>query len=256
MRNRFGGLGWLLGQSGELGVAARNRLSARQSNFDNAFEVNPAWGGPKRLRKDSMAFLTWDWKPGHLRLAKASRRAFRCGLTIILAGSLNAGLRVQAVNEYQVKAAFLYNFAKFVEWPDPPAGPSKETLTLCIVGQDPFGDILDQVTKGKTVNGRELAVRRLTGPEEARSCQMVFIAASERRRIPAILEGLKRADVLTVGETESFAQLGGVINFVLQGDRVHFEINLDAAERAGLRISSKLLSLAKIVRDPASGGKG
>lgn len=203
-----------------------------------------------------MAFLSSDWTAGHLRLAKVSRRAFRCGLTIILASSFNAGLRAQAVNEYQVKAAFLYNFAKFVEWPAAPAGPSPDRLALCIIGQDPFGDVLDQLTKGKTVNGRELVVRRLTGSEEAQGCQMVFIAASERRRIPAILEGLRRADVLTVGETESFAQLGGVINFVRQGDRVHFEINLDAAERAGLRISSKLLSLAKIVRDPASGGKG
>ncbi len=203
-----------------------------------------------------MAFLTSNSKPGHLRLARVCRRAYRLGLTIILASSLSAESRAQMVNEYQVKAAFLYNFAKFVEWPNGPAGPSKETLTLCIVGQDPFGDSLDQVTKGKTISGRELVVRRLTPTEDTRSCRMVFIGASERKRIPAILEGLKRADVLTVGETENFARLGGVINFVLEGDRVHFEVNLDAAARERLRISSKLLNLARIVREPASGGKG
>ena len=203
-----------------------------------------------------MAFLTSNSKPGHLRSARVCSRAYRLGLTIILASSLSVELRAQTVNEYQVKAAFLYNFAKFVEWPNGPPSPSMEALTLCIVGQDPFGDILDQITKGKTINGRVLVVRRFTRAKDAGSCQMVFIGASERTRIPAILEGLKRVDVLTVGETEDFARLGGVINFVLEGDRVHFEVNLDAAARARLRISSKLLNLARIVREPASGGKG
>ena len=157
----------------------------------------------------------------------------------------------QTVNEYQVKAVFLYNFARFVEWPaDPPTVP----IVIGILGEDPFGNALEETVRGKTINGHELAVKHLKSGQEARGCQIVFVASSERRRLRPLLASLGGAGVLTVGETEGFAESGGIISFTLEDDRVRFEINVDAAQRAGLKISSKLLSLAKVVRDPGQGG--
>jgi hypothetical protein len=147
-------------------------------------------------------------------------------------------------SEYQVKAAFLYNFAKFVEWPSPP----QTAIELCVVGEDPFGKILEDTVQGKTINGQPMVVRRLKAGEVPRNCQIAFVNAPEREA-RSILDALRGAHTLTVGESPSFAQDGGIINFVLKDNRVQFEINIDAAEQARLKISSKLLSLAKIVRN-------
>jgi hypothetical protein len=154
-----------------------------------------------------------------------------------------------------VKAVFLYNFAKFVEWPSVPA-EAGQPFTICVVGEDPFGDTLDQAILGKSINGRALMARRVRRAGDARTCQIAFISASEGKRLRAILDGLNGASVLTVGETEGFAEQGGVINFRLEEDRVRFEINVDAAQRAGLKMSAKLLGLARIVRSERPGRKG
>lgn len=170
-------------------------------------------------------------------------------LAWIIAGETGVQIaRAQAPSEYQVKAAFLLNFARFVDWPDGSAAGTHDSMSLCVVGDDPFRGILDETVKGKTVNGRDLVVERFKRGDDARDCQIVFISASESRRLNPILESLKGASVLTVGETDGFAQRGGIINFVLEDNRVHFEINVEAAERARLKISSKLLSLAKIIK--------
>jgi hypothetical protein len=190
------------------------------------------------------------------RAVRNSRLLFRSAPTFIsvLAVSLLAGgvlsprARAQAPSEYQVKAAFLYNFAKFVEWPPDLFNNPRGPLVLCVAGKDPFGDFLEGIVQGKTANGHPLTIRRLQREGEARSCQILFISSSERNRVRPVLQSLNGASVLTVGETDGFAQQGGVINFTLEDNHVHFEINVDAAERAGLKISSKLLSLAKIVR--------
>jgi hypothetical protein len=174
----------------------------------------------------------------------------------LLAGSaLASSARAQSVTEYQVKALFLFNFAKFVDWSSTDPATAATPIALCIMGENPFGDFLKQTIKGKTINGRELVIKHLMSGQSARGCQMVFISASERRRIRPILESLEGTGILTVGETGGFARLGGVINFILEDNKVHFEINVDAAQRARLKISSKLLSLAKIVRDEKKGGK-
>jgi hypothetical protein len=154
----------------------------------------------------------------------------------------------QTPNEYEVKAAFLYKFASFVEWPA--AGNS--TVCIGVVGDDPFGALLDQVVKGKSIYGREFLVRRFRSGEKPAGCDIVFISPSERKHLRLILDGLRGANVLTVGETPEFCQSGGVINFEILNDRVQFEINLEAAARARLKVSSKLLSVAKITRDGAS----
>jgi hypothetical protein len=162
--------------------------------------------------------------------------------------------RAQSASEYQVKAVFLYNFAKFVDWPPDPSTDGHSPIVLGIIGEDPFGDLLEKTVQGKTVNGRGLVVRRPRRESEARACQIIFVSSSEKKRLRPLLDSLKGASVLTVGESDGFAQLGGIINFTLEDNKVHFEVNVAAADRAGLKISSKLLSLAKIVRDSRPGG--
>jgi hypothetical protein len=153
----------------------------------------------------------------------------------------------QSATEYQVKAAFLFNFAKFVEWPAD-ALPAPDTpLQICVLGQDPFGGDFEQVIEDKAVNGHRLEVAHPDGVPQARACQILFIASSEKQKVRDILRGLAGASVLTIGDTPGFAQKGGVINFVLDESRVRFEINLKAAERAHLKLSARLLTVAKLI---------
>jgi hypothetical protein len=158
-------------------------------------------------------------------------------------------------NEYQVKAAFLYNFAKFVEWPQEAFAQPDAPIVLGVLGEEPFGGALDQVIKGKAVNGHPLAIKRLKWGGKLRECHILFICASERKRLPAIFEQIKGAGILTVGETEAFTQQGGIINFTLVDNKVRFEINTDMAEQARLKISSRLLALAKGVITERQAGR-
>ena len=161
--------------------------------------------------------------------------------------SLAAGARAQAAGEYQVKAAFLYNFAKFVAWPPNSFSDASAPLRICIFGQDPFGPELRNITNDKTVNGRKLQVDQVVDLQVARTCHILFIASSEKAQLKHVFESLRGTYVLTVGDTKGFAELGGMVNFVLEENRVRFEVNQKAAEQAGLTISSKLLGVAKLV---------
>jgi hypothetical protein len=155
------------------------------------------------------------------------------------------------VDEYNVKAGILYHLAKFVEWPveafTTPAAP----FAVCVLGVDPFGEVLDESLKGRQVAGRTFLVRRLAVPEEG--CHILFIAASERRRLGSIPVPFGTAGVLTVGEEDGFTALGGIVEMVNEAGKVHFRINATAAERARLRVSARLLALAANPRhaDPA-----
>jgi hypothetical protein len=168
-------------------------------------------------------------------------------LVIVLAGMLLIA-QAQGSGEYAVKAAFLYNFARFVEWPGQALGNGGSPLLVGVMGDDPFGNSIDQVVAGKNVNGHPIAVNRLRWGQDLRQCHILFISSSEARRLPQILASLRGASVLTVADMERFDQQGGVVRFFIEDGKVRFEINVDAADRAGLRISSKLLALAKIVR--------
>ena len=148
---------------------------------------------------------------------------------------------------YQVKAAFLFNFAKFVEWPPSSFSDASAPLRICVFGRDPFGEELRNITKEKTVNGHKLEVNQVLDLQVARTCHILFIASSETARLKQIFEGLRGTDALTVGDTKGFVEQGGMINFVLENSRVQFEVNRKAAEQGGLKISSKLLSVAKLV---------
>jgi hypothetical protein len=150
---------------------------------------------------------------------------------------------------YEVKTAFLFNFAKFIDWPPNSFASPQSPFTICVLGQNPFGNILNDTLQGKMIGDRPLAVRLLRDKTEARQCQMVFISSSEGAQLAEIIGSLNGANVLLVGEMNGFAALGGTIEFTIGDNHVGFTINSDAVGRSGLKFSSKLLALAKIVRD-------
>lgn len=149
----------------------------------------------------------------------------------------------QAVDEYAIKAAFLLNFTKFVEIPQPADAPN---FLICIFGEDPFGAAIDQVVKGKTANGRAIQVRRLKEPSEARQCQIAFVQRDESSKAAKVIQAAKGAPVLLVGEQREFTRIGGTMYFSMNDNHVGVVVNPPVAERAGLKISAKLLSVAKI----------
>jgi hypothetical protein len=175
-----------------------------------------------------------------------------------MAGASAAAGQERAIdppNEYQVKGAFLFNFAKFISWPaEAFAGPSSPVV-IGVLGQDPFGAWLDEIVQGERVNGRDITIRRLGIRESARDCHILFISESERRRLAEILEELDGASVLTVADMSEFTSAGGVIRLTKEDFRIGLEVNLAAADRAKLRISSRLLSLARIVQAPRTAGR-
>jgi YfiR/HmsC-like len=158
--------------------------------------------------------------------------------------------------DIEVKTAFLFNFAKFIEWPASSFATPQSPFAICVLGQDPFGSILTDTLQGKVIGNRPLALRRLKDKSEARHCQIVFVSSSEIPHLADIIEAVRGENVLLVGETNGFAASGGTIEFTLEDDRVRFAINTDAADRSGLKFSSKLLALAKLVHDQehAKGG--
>ena len=152
----------------------------------------------------------------------------------------------QPLREYRIKAAFLYNFAKFVEWPPEAFDEEDSALVLGVLGDDPFGAAL-QSLRGKTVRGRGLTIKRFDSLRDLGHCHILFITSSVREQQQKALESLQGSNVLTVGEMQRFVQMGGIINFVIRKNKLRFEINLDAGKRAGLVISSQLLKLADSV---------
>jgi hypothetical protein len=166
------------------------------------------------------------------------------GLIWLLLIGPNGHAQDSPPSEYQIKAAFLFNFVKFVEWPPAAFSGGASPIVIGILGQNPFHDDLSQMVRSKTVDGRPLEVRQLHSLADAANCHMLFISASERSRLPEIINSLKGTTVLTVGDTDHFTENGGMINLVLKSDKVRFEINKNAATSAGLKISSKLMSLA------------
>ena len=151
-------------------------------------------------------------------------------------------------NEYQVKAAILYNLAKFVEWPADAFANATQPLAICVVGLDPFGALLDDALRGHLVSGRAATVKRLDDVKA--DCHVLFVAASERRRLAAIIDQIGQASVLTVSDAEGFTDVGGIIGLSVDGERVRFDINTAGAERARLRLSARLMALASAVRRP------
>lgn len=175
-----------------------------------------------------------------------SRKRLAIGIVLGLLASVGRA-EAPAGLEYQVKAAFLYNFAKFVEWPAGTFKGAGDSVIFCVLGNDPFGESLDDVVRGESLDGRRLVVHRTRDVSKAADCHVVFIARSERDRQETILGSLYRRGALTVGETDTFLAAGGIIGFVLDQNKVRFDVNIAAAERSGLKLSSRLLRLARTV---------
>jgi hypothetical protein len=168
-------------------------------------------------------------------------RTVLIGLLLLLPGLASA-----QAPEYDLKAAFLFNFAKFVEWPASAFPGERTPLTICVYGEDPFGRTLDTVVQGERVGERGLAVQRPDGLDDLDACHVLFVCRSEKDRLEEVLAQVEGKPVLTVADTDGFLRAGGIINFILEGSKVRFLIDQEAAERSGLRISSKLMRLAVI----------
>jgi hypothetical protein len=168
------------------------------------------------------------------------------GLIVLWPALLGSPGRAQPAppSEYELKAAFIFNFARFIEWPPKAFSSPTAPFIIGILGQNPFHNDLQKTIGAKTVDQHRLVILELNSPSSATNCHIVFISTSETARLTPILQGLKGASVLTVGEMDRFTESGGMINFVQEGTKIRFQINNEAAIRAGLKISSKLLSLA------------
>jgi len=150
--------------------------------------------------------------------------------------------------EYEVKAAFLFRFAQFVEWPPDAFKGAGEPFTYCTMGDDPFHGALEKTLNGKTIGERPLRVEHLNGAEKVGECQVLFVGgAGDGKHVEEMLANTGTLPILTVGEADRFAENGGAIGFCTEDNKIRFEVNLDAAGKAGLKISAKLLALAKTV---------
>lgn len=210
-----------------------------------------------RRQKHNEVGSSWGWRflarVGRRRIRQASLFLIACGVFF------NAAQEVLSQNdermEYPVKLAFLYNFTKFVEWPPDSYRDASTPLKICVAGNDPFSDDLIRELQTRSVGGRRVEIETLKSSDTLKSCQLVFVPDTEKKRAARIVAALNGSSALTVGESAGFTRLGGMINFTVEDNKVHIEVNVDAAERARLKISSKLLVLARIVKEPGQGGR-
>jgi hypothetical protein len=166
------------------------------------------------------------------------------GLICILTAATVRVAGAQEPSEYEVKAAFLFNFSKFVEWPEGSFASAADRISICVLGQDPFGALLEHAVRDKRVNGREIAIQKTASVSRVAGCHILFIASSEQDRLDEILGRLADRPVLTVSDAESAAERGSIIGLTLDDKRVRFEVHLNAARRARLKLSSQLLKVA------------
>jgi hypothetical protein len=159
--------------------------------------------------------------------------------------------------ELQIKAGFLYTFVKYVDWPEDAFKASSNTVVIGVLGKDPFGTVLDTTVAGKKINGRAVHIKRFQRVEEIGACHVLFVSESEKERLGDVLASLRGRKTLTVSEAEGFLQQGGQIQLVMESDRVRFDINMEAARQAGLKLSSHLLRVARyLINRPKPGEDG
>lgn len=175
-------------------------------------------------------------------------RVARLVMLYTLSGVHPVSTQASKPTDYQVKAAYLSYFGRFVEFPPGSAPARDEPFSICVLGDDPFGPVLDSALAGEVINGTPLVPKRIARPQEAARCRILFVSESEDSALKELLAALDGANVLTVSDLPQFVKRGGMIQFVLDGNRVRFEVNLAAAQRAGLNLSSQLVKLAVAVR--------
>jgi hypothetical protein len=176
------------------------------------------------------------------------RRLAGMALILVLGTMMGSDSGTPLIDEYQMKAIFLCNFAAFVEWPDRLFERPTQPISICVMGQDPFGHWLEDAVKGRMIGDRRLTTHRISRIGDARSCRVIFIATSAESRLPSLMSEIRSTGVLTVGESDVTRQAGVVITFAMEGRKVRFGINTKAAECESLRISAKLLGLSHSVR--------
>ena len=201
-----------------------------------------------------------DRRPGERRGAGLSAwRTAPALLTLLLvsgsgANGADAVAQQSRPNESQVQAAYLYNFGKFVKWPNLAPANQSGDFTICVLGQDPFGSVLESTLNGQKVDGKPVVVKRLAHAQDAASCHILSLSAAQRD-LKDTLAAVDDNSVLTVSDMPDFSKHGGMIQFILDGDRVRFEVNLESAERSHLVFPSELLKVAAAVKRPVRPGE-
>jgi hypothetical protein len=189
-----------------------------------------------------------NMRPTISKKRRSTHRSTACSLFLILYLGIAGNLRANsAAEEYSVKAAFLFHFAQFVDWPDGTFPEADSPLVYCTIGADPFHGALEASLLGKKMDGHGFQVRHARQISEIQGCHVLFIGGGEKGQLASVLANVKGSPVLTVGESERFVDDGGMIGFCVEENKIRFKINLESAEKAQLRISAKLLALAKIV---------
>ena len=184
--------------------------------------------------------------------------AITCLLSAMALGSHADTLDSSDSSEYLIKAGFIYNFAKLVQWPTTAFPQPDSPIVIGILGDDPFGATLDRIVADKKINGRGFVVRRLKWTKDfkdLKDCNILFVSFSERDHIDSVVDMMKWLPILTIGDAPGFAKRGGIMNFTLEDNKVRFEVNVEAAKHADLTISSRLLTLARIVQQVAADGR-
>ncbi|MBS4099176.1 MAG: YfiR family protein [Sulfuricella sp.] len=174
------------------------------------------------------------------RRSRIAAQLLPCLAAALLGGWPAVGFAADPVKEYNIKAVFIYNFAKFVDWPD----SSGANVHLCLLGASPFGKAFDTI-KGQPVKDRKFDVTAIDAPTAVAGCQMIYVPPSQERNLDKVLARARGNGILVVSDSEGFAQRGSMINLYIEDEKVRFEINLPAIESSGLKVSSKLLALGK-----------
>ena len=225
-------------------------------NLVNAMQTLSSVGrGSSIVRNGSFRNRRWLDRTNPRAPTQRARFAFFVAVALTVRAALpSPGLVAsQSFTEYQAKAAILINFLKFVEWPDEGSVDPHGKWTIGIVGNSPVGPQLIWVVGGKNVLGRELVVKNFQPTDDMRSCNILYISPSEKKRVPSILATLRGSSVLTVADMDDFVGSGGMIQFVLEADHIRFAIDMEATGHARLKVSSKLLALARVVTRPERG---
>jgi hypothetical protein len=185
-----------------------------------------------------------------------SPRRRRCVFALVLLFGISFAaadlIAQQRASEFDIEAVYVFKFSQFVNWPG--NARVKPSFEICILGEDPFGPFLERTIQGETVNGKSVAERRIMRPQEAQGCAILYISRSEAARLRQILDTVRDWPVLTVSDLPDFTDKGGMIQFLLQGGRVRFQVNLVPATQAGLALSSELLKVAVNVKGPGAQG--
>jgi hypothetical protein len=168
--------------------------------------------------------------------------------SVVALSCLTASGEPPTAGPYQIEAVYLYDFSKFVAWPKGTANTTNQPFSICVLGEDPFGAVLDTTLSGENIQGNSLVAKRISEPEDATGCKIVFVSSSEENKLKDILAAFDGANILTVSDIHNFSRRGGMIQFVLQGGKVRFEVNVTNAANAGLTLSADLLQVALAVR--------